>query len=172
MKRLLFICWPLLLLNCDDGDLQIETLDFDSVDPQSCETVVVEAENVLFKINDDEALILELAANTLKNEVDVDTVEIGSSQPANIVYRIFSDQVDTDYFCASIPPTSPVVIDEIPAENGLIRITTTTEDSITFSHQINITEISLIISESNRITDLSISEFGTVTTTKPEDQGN
>ncbi len=169
MKRFLFGSLLCCFFSCDDGNIQIETLDFDSFDIQTCEDVAIDIENVLFKINGDETLILELDANTLRNEVDIDTINVGDSGPARITYRIFSDDVTNDYFCDAIPPINPQVVEEIPAESGTVFIATSTQDSITFTHDISFSEISLITSENNRITDLTINDFGPVTTTVPEE---
>ncbi len=156
-----------MLYGCNDGDLQIETLDFDSFDIQNCEAVEVTIENVLFKINSDEALILELPANLLVNEVGTVTSTVSESGPSKITYRIFSDVVTNAYFCSAVPLTEPQVIEEIPALSGDISIMTTTTDSLTFSHEITFNEISLVTATNNRITDLTINDFGTVTTAKP-----
>lgn len=164
MKRLLFFSFLALLISCDDGDLQIETIDFDSVAVLDCGNIDVGKSNLLFKINGDEALILTLPSGVLKNEVS--ETEISSEVPggSQIVYRLFSDDVTKDYFCAEIPLTGPTVVDEIEAAGGSVLITTTTTDSITFSHQISLSEISFITSTDSRITDLRINDFGTVTT--------
>ena len=70
MKKYLLISCLLLFIGCDDGDLQIETVDFDSIETiQTCGSVSPTASNVLFKINSDEALILTLPTGLLKNEV-------------------------------------------------------------------------------------------------------
>ena len=61
MKKYLLIGCSILFFGCNDGDLQIETVDFDSIETvQSCNTISASTENVLFKINGDEALILTL----------------------------------------------------------------------------------------------------------------
>lgn len=159
-----------VLMACDDGDLQIETLDFDSVDPQTCETLVADGTEpiVLFKINSDEALILELPATALKNEVATDvTNNVTAGGSTAVTYRIFDDAVNKDYFCNQIPLGSPLLSEEIQAESGQVLITTTTTDSTTFTHNIRLSAISLLTSENTRITDLSIDQFGIVTTTKP-----
>jgi hypothetical protein len=160
---ILFVC----LLSCDDGDLAIETVDFDSITTiQTCNTVSATTSNLLFKINGSEALILELPAGLIKNEISTELIEEKISTTTKLTYRIFSDDVDQKYFCDAIPPITPSVTQEIEAKAGTIFITTTTEDSKTFSHFIELSEITLQEEENGpRITDLQISEFGTVTTT-------
>tara|TARA_R110000868_G_scaffold42696_2_gene144133 strand:+ start:4074 stop:4580 length:507 start_codon:yes stop_codon:yes gene_type:complete len=166
MKKYLLIGCSILFFACNDGDLQIETVDFDSIETvQSCDTVSVSTENVLFKINGDEALIVTLPSGLLKNEVS--TTELTSAVPGSsqISYRIFSETVTSTYFCDSPPPLTPTVLEEIEAEGGSIIITTTTEDSITFTHTIQLNGITFLNENGSRITDLQVSEFGTVTTT-------
>lgn len=151
---------------CNDGDLQIETVDFDSIETvQSCDDISATTENVLFKINGDEALILNLPSGLLKNEVS--TTEIESIIPGNsqISYRIFSETVTSSYFCDSPPPLTPTVLEEIEAEAGSIFVTTTTEDDITYTHNIQLSGITFLNENGSRITDLQVNEFGAVTTT-------
>ncbi len=158
---ILFVC----LISCDDGDLAIETVDFDSITTiQTCDPVSATASNLLFKINGSEALILELPAGLLKNEVSAEVITSEISSTTKLTYRIFTDAVSANYFCDAIPPTSPSVSEEVKAEEGNIFVTTTTTDSETFSHLIELSGISFITADGSRITDLQISEFGIVTT--------
>ncbi|WP_396638274.1 hypothetical protein [Maribacter sp. R77961] len=165
MKKYLLFALTLCQFSCNDGDLQIETVDFDSIDTvQFCETVVISSENLLFKINGDEALIMELPSNLLKNEAT--TTEIVSEVPSatRITYRIFSDNVSADYFCDAVPALTPTVIEEIAAQDGQIFITTVAGEGDTFVHTIRLSGISFVAENGSRITNLSINEFGTVTT--------
>ena len=164
MKKLLFFGFLSLLISCDDGDLQIETIDFDSVSIQDCSDIDVGKINVLFKINESEALILTLPNGLLKNEISETVISSKVPNASKISYRIFSDKVAANYFCDEIPLTSPTVLEEIEAEGGSILITTTTTDSITFTHEIRLSEISFITSTNTRITNLNINDFGSVTT--------
>ena len=164
MKKLLFFGFLSLLVSCDDGDLQIEIIDFDSVAIQDCGDIDVGKINVLFKINEDEALILTLPNGLLKNEISETDISSIVPSASKISYRIFSDKVTANYFCDEVPLTTPTVVEEIEAEGGSILITTTTTDSITFTHEIRLSEISFITSSDTRITNLSINNFGSVST--------
>ena len=166
MKRFLYFSL-LLVFACDDGDLQIETVDFDNATIQNCDPVDVTTVNVLFKLNTSEALIVEVPAVALKNEVSEETAYVVSaSGPAKVIYRTFSGDVSKDYFCSEIPLTEPTVSDEIIAESGSLLVTTNLNaDGITFEHKIELSKISLITSTDQRITNLAIDNFGTVTTT-------
>lgn len=169
MRHFLIFSLICLFLSCDDGDLQIETLDFDSTTIDMCTSAAIATENILFKINDDEALILTLPANILKNEITVVdepiTSAISASGPSKIIYRIFSDKISESYFCDDIPPVTPVVVDEIEAKNGMVIITTTlAEDGVTYEHDIKLDDVTLETSSNSRITDLTINNFGVITT--------
>lgn len=149
-------------LACSDGDLQIEAIDFDSVAVQDCGNIKASKANVLFKINEDEALILTLPNGALRNEAG----QVSSAVPgaSKVSYRIFSGKVSKNYFCDEVPLTDPFVLEEIEAEGGQVIITTTATDSITFSHEITLSGISFVTSSNTRITDLRINDYGTVVT--------
>lgn len=171
MKKLLLFLSLITTIACDDGDLQIETLDFDSVNVDFCEDPVATERNLLFKINGDEALILNLQSGVLNNgEIGTETIVTTSnvSSESQITYRIFSDNVTNSYFCDNIPPASPTVIEEIEAEDGLVIINTIMNaDTTAYIHTIELSEISLVSSIGERITDQTINEFGEVTTPIP-----
>lgn len=171
MKKILFFLVLILFIACDDGDLQIETLDFDSVNLAFCDTPVASTSNILFKINGDEALILTLQSGVLNNGVignDTIVTESSVASQSQITYRIFSDNVSTAYFCNDIPPVTPTVVEEIEAEDGTVTIKSImSADSTLFNHVIELSGISLVSGTGERITDLTISEFGEVTTAVP-----
>lgn len=169
MKKILpFLC-SIWLVACSDGDLQIETLDFDDVSVDDCGDLTTTGTNILFKIDGDEALILELENNAFSNgNSATDSVVFASAIPSrsSLTYRLFTENVTNSYFCGDIPPASPTVSQEIVAESGVVTIKTiAVNDSTQFSHTITLDSIILIDASGNRITDLTVSEFGTVATT-------
>jgi len=167
---LLVLCLG-ILFSCGDGDLEIETIDFDSVTLQFCSSPNPTSTNLLFKINDSEALILQLQSNVLNNGVAGETITTESNVPgqSQVTYRIFSDTVDNGYFCDDIPPAEPIVIDEVEAEDGQIIIETVVDpnDNTKFVHTISLSGISFVTKSGERITNLAINEFGEVTTNVP-----
>ena len=168
MKKILGLFILILVFACDDGDLQIETIDFDSTTIQNCGPVSAETANVLFKLNSSEALILELPNGAIKNEVSDGTIQynVTGSGPAKTTYRTFSDNVSLNYFCNAVPLTEPTVVEEIIAQGGSVLITTSLNaDGVTYEHLIQLSAISFVTSNGNRITNLTIDNFGTVTTT-------
>lgn len=169
-KYVLVVLFAGLFSSCSDGDLRIETIDFDGVSVEFCNAPQAVSSNIVFKINDDEALILELQSGVLNRGVIGETVITESAVPSQsqLTYRIFSDAVSTDYFCDDIPPPAPTVIEEIEAQDGLVTIETTADENNTnFVHTLRISDLSLIRENGERITDLTISEFGEISTAIP-----
>jgi hypothetical protein len=166
MKRLVFILFTGILMSCNDGDLQIESINFDDISIQTCESTITLSSTVFFKLNAEEALILELQSGLLKNEASQETIISALPGESNLIYRLFTGTVATDYFCNAIPPITPTVLEEIEASVGEVLITTiqSPSDSTQFEHTIELRNITLINQQGDRITDTSISNFGTITT--------
>tara|TARA_R110002049_G_scaffold80907_4_gene205713 strand:- start:6616 stop:7113 length:498 start_codon:yes stop_codon:yes gene_type:complete len=164
MKKIYLLSLITILLSCSDGDLQIETLNFDDVTAQYCGTLSIDTE-LFFKINDNEALILTLQSGVLKNEVSTEAIISTVPSQSTLTYRTFSNTVAKDYFCDSLPPVSPTVIGEIEAANGSVLIETVAGANGSFVHTITLSDITLLKSDGSRITDLTISEFAEITTT-------
>jgi len=123
MKKVVSLLVFVMLLNsCDDGNLILETIDFESTTTQSCST-----NNILFKLKDKEALLLEIPKSSFPNEptpVDLPTeINIGGSN--RVVYRSYNVTVATNNICETIPPASPTVVDQWTASAGTIQIITT-----------------------------------------------
>lgn len=153
------------MASCSDGDLQIERIDFDGVALQACGTPTIETE-LLFKVNGSEALILDLQSGILKNEVSGDTLESPIPSQSRLIYRIFSQNVSPAYFCDAIPPVTPTVVEEVPAESGSVLIFTSRNPSDTtrFEHQIWFDNVSFVNEARERLTNLTVDEFGTLLT--------
>ncbi|MEH6680894.1 MAG: hypothetical protein V7724_10130 [Sediminicola sp.] len=163
MKRTFLFVFLGLLLSCDDGDLQVETINFDDSAIDFCGTATT-ATTLMFKINGDEALILTLQGGLLKNEATTDTIISTVPAQSKLSYRIFSGTVAKGYFCDALPPTDPVVLEEITAEDGEVMITTAMTDSVTFAHTIRLRGISFVNESGSRVTDLRVNNFGAITT--------
>ncbi len=156
----------LTLSQCSDGDLQIETIDFDDIAIQTCETTVTTGTSIFFKISEDESLILDLQAGLLNNQETQDTLVSTIPGQSSLLYRIFSATVSKNYFCDAIPTVEPTVIEEIEAVSGEVLVSTirNAADTTLFEHNIRLRDVTLVNAQGERITDTSINEFGTVTT--------
>lgn len=168
MKKIFAFLLLITIYSCDDGDIQIETLNFDDSDIQFCGSTPTTETTLFFKTVDKEALILTLKSGTLKNEPSEGEVLYPISGDTKITYRIFSDKVSKNYFCDMVPPMTPTVIEEIEAQSGSVLITTIAKvegEATSYEHTIRLSEISLVNKTNDqRITDLRINNFGTVIT--------
>nr|WP_315146686.1 hypothetical protein [uncultured Flavobacterium sp.] len=125
MKRVFSLLIFVLLLNgCDDGDLTLETIDFEDAPTQSCST-----NDIIYKLKEKEALLLEIPKSTFVNEptdpsspivIDIDNTTY------RVVYRFYDGMVAEDNICNTIPPAKPYITDQWTATSGKIEISTTT----------------------------------------------
>ncbi len=174
MRRfLVLLCCVLLLNSCNDGDIKVESFDFETATTQTCG----EATNdfFLYKFKGNEALIVQLPQTRFINKETPDgqpiQVPIGGS--VKVIYRVYDGPVSASTLCSNIPPSTPTVIDEWNAVGGTIEITTravNTEVAATgeslissFSHNIIFTDITFNRgNDENQTTDQI--NFGTYTT--------
>ena len=122
MKKLFVLVASVFMLQaCDDGDITLESFNFDTVNIQECTN-----NNLIFKINGDEMLLINIPEASFANEETPDgsprIVNVSSSN--QIIYRIYSGTVTDDNLCDLIPPATPVVKNEWNATGGTIEIIT------------------------------------------------
>ena len=122
MKKLIVLVASVFMLQaCDDGDITLESFNFDTVNIQECTN-----NNLIFKINGDEMLLINIPEASFANEETPDgsprIVNVSSSN--QIIYRIYSGTVTDDNLCDLIPPATPVVKNEWNATGGTIEIIT------------------------------------------------
>ena len=144
MRFILFLAVTISLLSCDDGNFDMLQFNFET-------TVNTCGSYVLYRTSSErtEALIISLNETDIIQEVGVETIPITAT---NVTYRIFNESLGTDYFCATIPPTSPTVLKEwtaISGVNNMITIDTTeiineTDGAITgYKHNLVFTNLVL-----------------------------
>jgi hypothetical protein len=124
MKRVIGLLVLALFLNsCDDGDLTMETIDFEDTATQSCTT-----NDIIYKLKEKEALLLEIPETSFVNEptdlgnpilIDID------NSTYRVVYRFYNGTVSSDNICNTIPPATPTVTDQWIGTSGKIQIITT-----------------------------------------------
>lgn len=125
MKRFIgFVVLVLLLNACDDGELTVQSIDFTTVPAVKCNL-----NDIIYKLNGSEILALEVPAseNAFINEPTIsDTPRIINLNGTNrVVYRSYDGPVSTANICATLPATTPNVIEEWTANSGRIEIITT-----------------------------------------------
>jgi hypothetical protein len=125
MKRVFSLLFFVILLNgCDDGDLTLETIDFEDVSTQTCSD-----NDIIYKLKESESLLLEIPKTTFVNEptdpsspivLDIDNTT------NRVIYRFYDGTVSSENICSTIPPAKPYTTDQWTATSGKIEITTTT----------------------------------------------
>lgn len=154
MKRLLSVLLLALIVNgCDDGNLILDTINFDKAEVTSC------SNGLIYKLNDKESLIIDIPTTTFENKTNSQEVFISTSN--RVVYRFYSGAVAADNICETIPPATPSVIDQWTASAGTIKInttaikttnTTTNSTRITgYNHAISFANITFAKSTGNQV---------------------
>jgi hypothetical protein len=152
-KYLSLLLFALLLNGCDDGDLTVDSIDFEDLASQNCDTL----NSLIYKLKTQESLLLQLPPSTIKNEATADgtpiTLKIDNSS-YRVVYRAYDGAVATTNICGTIPPKTPNVTEEWQATSGVIEIiskevketnTTTLATKITgYTHTINFKNITFL----------------------------
>ncbi len=79
-----------MLQACDDGDITLESFNFDTVAVQNCPT-----NDLVYKINRNELLLISIPATSFINEATpIGSPRIITINSTNrIVYRLYSDNV-------------------------------------------------------------------------------
>lgn len=127
MKRFfgLLIC-AIAFAACDDGDLVVDTINFDEVTTSTCG----DANNLLFKLKESEALILNVPEETFKEEATEEPTRLNINEQNQVVYNFYDSKVTANSICDLIPPASPNVKNQWNAESGVIEITTVTVKTV------------------------------------------
>ncbi len=138
MKKLITLILIIGITSCNDGDFDVPAFEFTET-VNSCDEYLLYITNE----NSTEVLLLPLTTTQLGTVPGEKNYTMSSSLSA--IYRIFEEGVDTNYFCQSIPPTTPLVIKELISSSGTINIITTeisTDGTITgYTYDITISEL-------------------------------
>ncbi|KQO22514.1 hypothetical protein ASF10_09060 [Flavobacterium sp. Leaf82] len=121
------LLFALLLNGCDDGDLKVDTIDFDdtSIVSQSCDPLT---NNLIYRLKSQESLLIQLPDDKIINDPTVANTPLIydiDNTTYRVVYRAYDGTVATANICGAIPPTSPKVTEEWQATAGQIVIVTT-----------------------------------------------
>lgn len=143
----------ILTTSCDDGEITLQSFDFDSQPVQKCSD-----KNLLFKTKNDELLLISLPEATFNSAFEnVETGdtprEININTSNKVLYRKYSGTVSSTTICSDLPPATPTVSKEWNASGGTIVIESNPlydTDEITiigYTHNITFTNISFSNSE-------------------------
>lgn len=135
MKNFLSLVTLICLFTaCDDGDIVVTDFSLDDSDLEICGL----EEKVIFATNNqdvNESLSLVLSGRDLEGNLVLNEESSTSliDQPGEyyfrlsnnnrLIYRIYDGPVSNDYFCSSVPPSSPKVTQEyVSGTDGLVTI--------------------------------------------------
>lgn len=114
--------------SCDDGDVIVTTFDFDEINLEYCQTAT---SYVFYKVNNinRESLSFKLQTqNELLTTEITQTFQIDAT--SNVVhYRTYNTEVPTNYFCSSIPPSSPQILKDFVSSQGVATLFTRIVDT-------------------------------------------
>lgn len=119
MKKIYIFLIAITVFACDDGNIDVPEFIFEG-DIKNC------GDLVLYKVNGNEALSLELMQNdefltTERAILNIDLTEDGIN---TVIYRTFDANINgTNYFCQDIPPTEPNLLNEWKG-SGTLSVTT------------------------------------------------
>ncbi|UGU15023.1 hypothetical protein LS482_15185 [Sinomicrobium kalidii] len=168
MKNTFFgaILAALTFAGCDDGELDIERVDFSDASIAYCSETFEET-GLLFKIIESEALILELEEGFLGNRVTADSIATDIPGESALYYRYFDSEVTDNYFCNTVAPATPAVVQEVLATGGTVRaLSTPKKDGSGFNHGVVIHGAVLMNNAGERVIEDNFN-LGTFSTTPP-----
>ena len=126
MKKvfLIFILYT-FNISCNDGDIIVTSFDFEDQVLQTCGEA---GDYVFFKINTASLESISLILSTTDVlYMESGVVEYTLDDNSDFVnYRKYEESIAADYFCSSIPPTSPLVVQDYAANSGSALLTTET----------------------------------------------
>lgn len=126
MNRFLFllIFSSIFIQSCDDGDIIVRSFNFDNAELKTCGDV---GNYVFYKVNPDSKESLSLKMEVLDSLYREEGIVNYTLNGSTIVvdYRTYDAALGNNYFCSSIPPSSPNVTVEYVASSGTAVFTTT-----------------------------------------------
>lgn len=165
-KILVLIALVFLFQSCDDGDLALESFNFNNETVKKCN-------NLLYVARNNEILILNIPSIYFANEAtpinEPRTYTLTSTD--ELIYRLYSGTVDQSTICSAIPPSTPIALEEYKAQPGgkiqiitnvLTTVNETTKSTkITYTHQIKL--INVQFSNGDKIINYEEFLFGNYT---------
>ena len=125
MRKLFFTSILLsLFISCNDGDIIVTDFNFEASNLNNCGGP---GAYIFYNINNSSAaesisLVLETSDILFLDSSVEEYVLNGTTYYAN--YRKYDDDIDDDYFCSIIPPTTPNVTIEYEGASGIAVLTT------------------------------------------------
>jgi len=119
MKRIFYCLIFLLIISCNDGNLDIASFEFE-------EKVNVCGEFTLYRLSTNDAketLMVTLTDKEIRSDEEIVLpVSVTEKGPYTVTDRVFNSGVTADYFCAAVPPAEPTVIKNWQGVSGFILV--------------------------------------------------
>lgn len=129
MKKIFYLFVLLLSFSsCDDGELTLESFNFEGVEIDDCDD---DNSYLIFKTKNDELLLVSFPEATYNLAFENSTEAVATPREYEIntdnqvIYRKYSGTVSRTTVCSVIPVSSPTVLKEWVATGGKIRVQTT-----------------------------------------------
>jgi len=168
LKKIIFFAVLFLSHSCNDGNLDISSFEFEE-EVNICGTNLY----TLYRLSTGEkreALIVTLTDEQIRTDDDVvPPVTVSINGDYTVTYRLFDDKLTDSYFCAAVPPVTPVVVKDWRGVSGKIVVENqpvyddTEENIIGWRHYIVLVDVVLQVDDQ----ELKLDEtyvFGTVET--------
>lgn len=134
MKKLLFsITFLSILTSCDDGDVTVQNINFEDIQPEKCSET-----NLLYKINNTDALLFNVEDVTTFNTLFLNDITLENTPRTvaisptinKVIYRSYNGTVASTKFCGTITDANPAVTEEWNAISGIAEVITNANKSI------------------------------------------
>ena len=121
MKKFVLFFAVLLVFSCNDGDLDISSFEF-----EDAVTICGTNKYTLYRLSTNEqreSLIVTLTDQQIRKDEDlVLPVNVSENGDFTVTYRLFDDQLTSDYFCSAVPPVNPTVLKDWRGVAGTIVV--------------------------------------------------
>lgn len=109
------------LQSCDDGDIIATNFDFDNVSLKTCGNI---GNYVFYKENTQSFESLSLRLGVAENlYATAETKTYALDATTNFVnYRRYDGALSNNYFCSSVPPSSPKIMEDYKASSGYVTV--------------------------------------------------
>ena len=135
------------LSSCDDGKLSYNDIDFSSETTVSRCSDIGDGAKVFYKLKDTDAFILIADMDNIMRDESVQIVDVEiDGTTTSLSYRKYNGKVESKSICSFPAPSTPAVVEEIPASPGAtlrsqrtIAINNTNANEITGSNEVRLT---------------------------------
>lgn len=153
---MLFLLVIFSISSCDDGELTLESFNFDNATIGKCP----DSKELIFKTSNDELLLINLGEtnyNFLFQPLETQGVprtKTITSTENQVIYRKYTGNINSNTICSTVPVAFPTVAKEWNATGGTISVETnkivnTNNETVGYTHNITFININFANSENS-----------------------